>query len=121
MPAAEIAFRRLNGCLLWADLPIGKRQPETVLVDRAILRPNELVLEFSQDGFTCHVALKKTAERTFAGTWERQGQGREPRRGHIECTLVWRDPSATVPDPSELTLRGKWFEDIDWFLVRVPQ
>jgi hypothetical protein len=106
--------QRFQGSLFWADIPFYTKQRELTTIDRAILRPDKLLMEFILDGAPYHVELEKASDGTFRGTWER-GSGVAAERGHVECKLDQFPRKETGEPPEEtMKLEGKWFEDIDW-------
>lgn len=105
-------YQRFQGRLFWADIPFGTKQRELTAIDRAILRPHGLVMQFLLDGAPYEVRLQKMSDGTFRGTWTR-GAGVASQQGRAECNLGQFQGEREPPDAA-VKLEGSWFEDIDW-------
>ena len=106
MPSPHTTF---GGKLGWVEADRNRSRIRNADIERAILRPVQLVLEFWLDGAIYEVNLQKQATGAFEGTWKR---GREPRheQGPATCTLEPHDDCF----PGQLLLVGTWFEDGRW-------
>ena len=104
------SLQRYKG-LLWWFQPPKFRKARHVSIERAILRPGELALDFSEGGDAYHITVRG-ADRAalMRGEWQRD---RASRRGSAECRLL--DAPLAPGDEGELILKGFWFEDgVDW-------
>lgn len=86
---------------------------ELASVNTAILREDELRLQFVLDGAEYEVALKKGRDGVFRGRWERGRPGAVEQSGEANCSLS-ELPESESPGGQALLLQGRWFEDIDW-------
>ena len=77
-------------------------------ITRAILRRDEIVMEFESLGDTYHVLLQRRSGRSYEGVWEAGGP-RTKRTAPIQCRIL--------DDGADLVIRGTWIEDGDykWF------
>jgi hypothetical protein len=105
-------MERFGGMLFWFDRKAKDPVVTSAVIQRAILRADELVLEFSRDGDAYHVALRPDARGRFRGAWQR-GLASNAAHGQAHCKLLGHDNSAD-PDEPDLLLAGKWLDDIDW-------
>ena len=106
------------GPLMWALIPKMKHTRHAS-IERAILRPDALLLDFTEGGTRYDVELRKTAD-IFAGRWRTPGT----QNGYVGCRLITEGDGLSLD--GDVLLRGVWREkgqDWKWagVLVRVEQ
>jgi len=104
-------LRRYSGLLVWFD-PESQRTRQG-RIDRAILRPGALSLEFMTGGQPYAVTLRHGEKRRLFGTWSR-GAGAREVTGAAECRLSPCGDTIGQPGRSHLKLEGSWQEDGQW-------
>lgn len=110
-------YRRFRGQVMWSRLP-EKDEAQKGVVERAILRPTEFVMDVARAGTRYSVRLARTGENIYQGQWQHEGG----RRGSAECTIgrvmktLGLDPNV-AEDPAILEFEGRWAEDGEWWLV----
>jgi hypothetical protein len=112
--------RRFKGRTVWT-CDRGERDGRHGSIERAILRPQELVMDLTTGTTRYSVRLARTAEDIYQGTWERQEGGRA-FRGVAECSAgsfesVHAVKSNTPDDARILHLNGSWEEEGEWWWV----
>lgn len=113
-----ISDGKFVGTLLWALVPKMKMLRHAA-IERAILRSDALVLDFTEGGTRYDVELRKT-RGLFVGKWRTPGT----LNGYVECRLITRNHVPSLDE--DIVLRGVWREmgqDWKWaaFLVRVER
>jgi len=107
----DAPLRRFSGLLVWFDPATSRTRQGRI--DRAILRPGTLSLEFMTGGQPYAVTLRHGEKRGLQGTWSR-GAGAREVKGPAECRLSPCGETIGQPGRSHLKLEGSWQEDGQW-------
>lgn len=107
----DAPLRRYSGLLVWFD-PAGSRVRQG-RIDRAILRPGGLSLEFTTSGQPYSVVLQPHERDVMHGTWSR-GAGVRQASGAAECSLSPCGETIGQAGHENLKLEGCWYEDGQW-------
>jgi hypothetical protein len=95
---------RFRGVLVWIDDEA--RRVRHAPVTRALLRGQELTMEFTCDGRPYHVSLRGGSESGYAGEWSRSVS-----TGRLKGEAAFPVPLRGSEGGAALTLEGRWQED----------
>ncbi len=110
-PSDSSTLRRYRGVLMWIDA--NGRRTRQGLVNRALLRRQGLVVEFTSGGQSYDVSLRPSPDGRFEGMWT-CGQGTQRMSGAAECRLSPCGAFLVQPGEINMKLEGVWHEDGQW-------